>query len=75
MGRAWITLCLPVNKVLQENCIKKEQLIFSRDKEIDLDPVWDPILLKGCQMGRSDKVSLWYVALLSNTRFRFCILE
>ena len=26
-------------------------------------------------MGRSDKVSLWYVALLINTRFRFCILE
>ena len=28
-------------------------------------------LVKGCQMGRSDKVSLWYVALLINTRFRF----
>ena len=27
--------------------------------------------LKGCRMGRSDKVSLWYVALLINTRFRF----
>ena len=26
-------------------------------------------------MGRSDKVSLWYVALLINTRFRFFILE
>ena len=26
---------------------------------------------KGCRMGRSDKVSLWYVALLINTRFRF----
>ena len=25
--------------------------------------------------GRSDKVSLWYVALLTNTRFRFFILE
>ena len=32
-------------------------------------------LLKGCRKGRSDKVSLWYVALLINTRFRFCILE
>ena len=31
--------------------------------------------LKGCRMGRSDKVSLWYVALLINTRFRFFILE
>ena len=26
-------------------------------------------------MGRSDTVSLWYVALLINTRFRFFILE
>ena len=28
-------------------------------------------LIKGCWIGRSDKVSLWYVALLINTRFRF----
>ena len=27
--------------------------------------------VKGSRMGRSDKVSLWYVALLINTRFRF----
>ena len=27
--------------------------------------------LKGCRMGRSDKVSLLYVTLLINTRFRF----
>ena len=27
--------------------------------------------IKGCRMGRSDKVSLWYVSLLINTRFRF----
>ena len=26
---------------------------------------------KGCRMGRSDKVPLWYAALLINTRFRF----
>ena len=32
-------------------------------------------MIKGCQMGRSDKVSLWYVALLINTRFCFSILE
>ena len=32
-------------------------------------------MIKGCRMGRSDKVSLWYVALLINTRFRFFILE
>ena len=30
---------------------------------------------KGSQMDRSDKVSLWYVALLIDTRFRFFILE
>ena len=30
-------------------------------------------IIKGCRMGRSDKVSLWYVALLINTRFRFFI--
>ena len=30
---------------------------------------------KGCRMGRSDKVSLWCMALLINTRFRFFILE
>ena len=27
--------------------------------------------LKGSRMGRSDKVSLWCVSLLINTRFRF----
>ena len=30
---------------------------------------------KDCRMGPSDKVSLWYVALIINTRFRFFILE
>ena len=30
---------------------------------------------KGCRMGRSDKVSLWYVLLLINTRFHIFILE
>ena len=29
------------------------------------------VSIKGCRMGRSDKVSLWYVPLLINTRFRF----
>ena len=32
-------------------------------------------VLKGCRMGRSGKVSLWYVSLLINNRFRFFILE
>ena len=37
---------------------------------------WQPYTkLKGSRMGRSDKVSLWCVALLINTRFRFFILE
>ena len=31
--------------------------------------------IKGGRMGRSDTVSLWYVSLLINTRFRFFILE
>ena len=31
------------------------------------------LTLKGCRMGRSDKVSLWYVALLINTRFRYFV--
>ena len=30
---------------------------------------------KGCRMGRSDKVSLWYVSLLINNRFRFCYIK
>ena len=29
------------------------------------------VQLKGCRLGRSDKVSLWCVTLLINTRFRF----
>ena len=33
------------------------------------------VALKGCRMGRSDKVSLWCVPLLINTRFPFFILE
>ena len=28
-------------------------------------------MIKGFRMGRSDNVSLWYVALLINTRFCF----
>ena len=35
------------------------------------------LLKDNCRMGpsRSDKVSLWYVALLINIRFHFFILE
>ena len=36
---------------------------------IDLESV------KGCRMGRSDKVSLWYVSLLIITRFRIFTLK
>ena len=32
------------------------------------------IYFKGCRMGRSDKVSFWYVALAINTRFRFFLI-
>ena len=31
--------------------------------------------IKGCRMGRSDKVSLWYVALLINTWFRIFLIS
>ena len=31
--------------------------------------------IKGGRMGRSDKVSLWCVSLLINTKIRFFILE
>ena len=31
--------------------------------------------IKGGLVGRSDTVSLWYVSLLINTRFRFFTLE
>ena len=31
--------------------------------------------IKGCRMGRSDKVSLWYMVLLFNTTFCVFILE
>ena len=37
-------------------------------------PIWNMFEIctfKGCRMGRSDKVSLWYITLLINTRFRF----
>ena len=34
---------------------------------------WDKGRVKGGRMGRSDKVSLWCVALLINTRFRFLL--
>ena len=32
-------------------------------------------ILKGSRMGRSAKVSLWFVTLLINIDFVFCILE
>ena len=32
-------------------------------------------ILKGGRMGRSDKVSLWCVSLVINTRFRFFYLR
>ena len=40
---------------------------------LENDKFWLPTLcyFKGCRMGRSDMVSLWYAALLISTRFRF----
>ena len=32
-------------------------------------------VFKVCRMGRSDKVSLWYVALIISNKFRFFIIE
>ena len=44
--------------VLEPNVSPSKQILKDED-------------VKGCRMDRSDKVSLWYVALLINTRFRF----
>ena len=44
-------------------------LLGSLDKHVTVKS------FKGCRMGRFDKVSLWYVSLLINTRFRFFIIE
>ena len=37
--------------------------------EFDLCLKYASCHFKGCRMGLSDKVSLWYVSLLINTRF------
>ena len=44
---------------------------YSRNKSHKQDCLFFLLAFKGCRMGRSDKVSLWYVSLLINTRFRF----
>ena len=65
---------LQLNLLINLNINLLNQLIFHITNNITIYS--SPIkLLKGCRMGRSDKVSLWYVALLINTRFRFFILE
>ena len=40
-------------------------------REVDSKVRRMTILVKDCLMGRSDKVYLWYVSLLINTRFPF----
>ena len=53
-----------------------KKIIYQRCAKLELnDIVSVRYQVKGCRMGRSDKVSLWYVSLLINTRFRFFILE
>ena len=52
--------------MIWENPPHVAQVQFGRNKQNNL---------KGGRMGRSDTVSLWYVSLLINTRFRFFTLE
>ena len=45
------------------------------DFSISIFSIGKFFIIKGSRMGHSVKVSLWCVALLINTRFRFFILE
>ena len=56
-----------LNRILDHVCYCHPWVVLSLSAAI----FW----FKGCRMGRSDKVSLWYVALLINTKFLFFILE
>ena len=57
--------------------IDMSKLLFKTKHVYCITSVSEPVvqrhlnLLKGCRMGRSDKVSLWYLSLLIITRFRF----
>ena len=59
------------NKYHYDKC---SHMIIHREQ---ISPIICLPAIKGCRMGRSqaDKGSLWYMALLINTRFRFFILE
>ena len=68
-----------------DNIFKKEnnksgtnvvQILIRKTFASSIKNVSNPrICFNGCRMGRSDKVSLWYVSLFINSRFRFFILE
>ena len=62
-----VTLLSSIENLVSLNCMKSKML-----PQMILPRFWQ---LKGSRMGQSDKVSLWCVALLINTRFRFFILE
>ena len=59
---------IPTRSYLTQNCSFIDFMIFKKIRNCLQK-------FKGCRMGRSDKVPLWYVSLLINTRFRFFILE
>ena len=71
-----VNLCISTacnTKMLSACC---PPVIKGHDLHIDyLSVMGEWHVLKGCRMGRSDKVSLWDVALSINTRFCFFILE
>ena len=56
-----------VNSYWQPQACISERAQFSRSGCM--------VVFKGCRMGSSDTVSLWYVSLSINTRFRFFLLE
>ena len=62
------------NKIMNVNNHKTNELTNICER-ITKSTLKNYCRIKGCRMGRSGKVSLWYVSLLINTRFRFLILE
>ena len=55
--------------------LKTHSVQIHGQSELDRASLWKMLVFKGCRMGRSDKVSLWYVSLLINLDFAFFILE
>ena len=77
----WYKACLCICKKLLYLHASKSQRnwVTWEQKKLGKVKIWHCTFshfffhFKGCRMGRSDKVSLWYVSLLINTRFRFFI--